>query len=90
MNYVQSIILENENIHIFSKLKKVLQLKCNKDKICIKLLAKKKLGTTETRSGSLSEPQTVPINVLEIRYEEAELLLRKNKDENGMYNFMLY
>ena len=33
MNYVQSIILENENIHIFSKLKKVLQLKCNKDKI---------------------------------------------------------
>ena len=46
MNYVQSIILENENIHIFSKLKKVLQLKCNKDKICIKLLAKKKLGTT--------------------------------------------
>ena len=48
MNYVQSIILENENIHIFSKLKKVLQLKCNKDKICIKLLAKKKLGTILT------------------------------------------
>ena len=48
MNYVQSIILENENIHIFFKLKKVLQLKCNKDKICIKLLAKKKLGTILT------------------------------------------
>ena len=49
------------------------------------MYAKRPSIANEYRKKSSAQQQIVPIHVLDLRYEEAELLLCKDKDETGTH-----